>query len=329
MPGTVVRWGRSAYETDTDLALERDAARDVGLGYRSFPDSPVAPDLTDAVVLVVTSRVRVDAATFARFPGSLVITTTSGWDHVDLQSAAARGITVARCPLARRDPVAEQTIGALVHLLRRVPALVTAAREGRWARGELRELAPAGLRGAVVHVVGLGVIGRRVAELLGSFGAEVIGTDPAGVPEVARAVELEEGLAACDAVTLHCSLNPGTVGLLSAERLALLRSHAVVVNTARGRMLDVDAAVRAVRDGKLRGLYVDVFPDEPWRGMATGAAVEGVMLSPHSAGYVTGLGARIAEEVGTALRAWAAGAPIPHLVEIDPKISTSRAGRRT
>jgi D-3-phosphoglycerate dehydrogenase len=310
----VVRWGRSAYETDTDLALERDAAHEVGLVYRSFPDSPAAPDLTDATVLVVTSRVRVDAATLARFSGSLVITTTSGWDHVDVPAAAARAITVARCPLARRDPVAEQTIGALVHLLRRVPALEAAARQGRWARGELRQLAPTGLRGAVVHVVGLGVIGRRVAELLAAFGADVIGTDPAGVPEGVREVALEEGLAACDAVTLHCSLHAATVGLLSTERLALLPPHAVVVNTARGRILDVDAAVRAVRDGKVRGLYVDVFPDEPWPGMGAAASVEGVVLSPHSAGYVTGLGARIADEVGTALRAWAAHAPIPHVV---------------
>jgi phosphoglycerate dehydrogenase-like enzyme len=316
MHGTVLRWGRSAYETDADLALEHDAAQALGLAWAAHPESAVAPDLTDVAALVVTSRVRVDAATLARFPGSLVLTTTSGWDHIDVAAAAARGITVARCPLARRDAVAEQTIGALVHLMRRVPALETAAREGRWARGELPALAPMALRDATVFLVGLGVIGRRVAELLKSFGAEVLGTDPAGVPDGVHEVSLEEGLAACDAVTLHCDLNPGTLGLLSAERLATLRSTAVVVNTARGALLDVDAAVRAVREGRLRGLYTDVFPEEPWPGLVDAARVEGVVLSPHAAGYATGLGARIAAEVGSALRAWRNGEPIPHVVAL-------------
>ncbi len=314
MPGTVLRWGQSAYETDADLALERDAARSVGLGWAAFPESAVAPDLSDVAALVVSSRVKVDAATLDRFPGSLVITTTSGWDHIDVAAAASRGITVARCPLARRDPVAEQTIGALVHLLRRQPALSSAAREGRWARSELVALAPTGLRGAAVFVIGLGVIGRRVGELLHATGARVLGTDPAGVPDGVNEMSLEEGLASCDAVTLHCNLHAGTVGLLSAERLALLPPRAVVVNTARGPLLDVDAAVRAVRERKLRGLYVDVFSEEPWPAMAAAAAVEGVVLAPHAAGYVAGLGANIAAEVGAALRAWASGGRIRHLV---------------
>jgi len=87
-----------------------------------------------------------------------------------------------------------------------------------------------------------------------------------------------------------------------------------VVNTARGTLLDVEAAVREVREGRLRGLHVDVFPEEPWPGLAVAAQVEGVVLSPHAAGFVRGLGARIADEVGTALRAWRAGEPIPHVV---------------
>jgi phosphoglycerate dehydrogenase-like enzyme len=313
MTGTVLRWGQSAYETDADLDLERDAAVALGLTWAREPESAVPPDLAGVDVLVVTSRVRVDAAALARFTGSLVLTTTSGWDHVDLVAARARGVTVARCPEARRDAVAEHTIGALVTLLRRQPALDAAARAGRWARGELPALAPLGLSGAVVQVVGVGVIGRRVAALLSAHGATVLGTDPAGV-KVGLPVALEEGLGICDAVTLHCGLGPGTANLLSADRLALLRPTAVVVNTARGRVLDVDAAVAAVRDGRLRGLAVDVFPEEPWPGLAAAAAVEGVIATPHASGYTQGLGRRVAREVAAALAAWAAGGEVPHRV---------------
>jgi phosphoglycerate dehydrogenase-like enzyme len=312
--GTVLRWGQSAYETEADLALERAAATALGLGWARAPESAEPPDLAGVGALVVTSRVVVDDAALARFEGSLVLTTTSGWDHVDVAAAHARGVMVARCPVARRDAVAESTVAALITLLRRQPALDNAGRSGRWARGALPALAPIGLEGAVVHVVGLGVIGRRVAALLAGFGATLLGTDPAGVPDRIRAVTLEDGLLACDAVTLHCGLGPGTSNLLSGARLALLRPSAVVVNTARGRVLDVDAAVAAVREGRLRGLAVDVFPEEPWPGLAAAATVEGVLTSPHASGYTTGLGRRVAAEVATALDAWASGRPVPHAI---------------
>lgn len=310
----MVRWGQSAYETDADLALERAAAEALGLSWAAFPESPTPPDLAGASVLVVTSRVRVDARALAGFAGSLVLTTTSGWDHVDVAAATARGIAVARCPLARRDAVAEQAVAGMAGLLRRQPALERAAREGRWARADLPVLDPLGLGDATVHVVGLGVIGRRMVELLRGFGARVLGTDPAGVPEGVEAVALDEGLARADAVTLHCALVPSTRDLLDAARIARLRPSAVLVNTARGPLVDVDAAVGAVRAGRLRGLLLDVFPREPWPGLAEAAAVDGVWVSPHSSGFTRALGARVAREVGDALAAWTEGRPPPNQV---------------
>jgi D-3-phosphoglycerate dehydrogenase / 2-oxoglutarate reductase len=312
--GVVLRWGRSAYETEVDLALEETAARALGLGWRAAPESEEPPDLAGVDVLVVTSRVRVDAAVLAAFPGSLVLTTTSGWDHVDVDAAVARGVAVARCPLARRDAVAEQAVAGIATLLRRQPAFDLAAREGRWARGELPDLDPIALRDATVHVVGLGVIGRRVAELLATFGAAVLGTDPQGVPAGVEEVELEAGLARADAVTLHCALVPSSRGLMSAARIRALRTSAVLVNTARGHLVDVDAAVAAVRERRLRGLMLDVFPREPWPGLAAAAAVPGVLLTPHSSGFTRDLGTRVAGEVAGALAAWAHRRPVPHQV---------------
>ena len=311
----VLRWGQSAYESDLDLDLERAGAHALGLQWSVAQESPQPPPLEHVGALVVTSRVQVDAAALSSFGGDLVLTTTSGWDHIDVAAAAARGVTVARCPLARRDPVVEQALGNLIGLLRRQPALHAAAREGRWARGALPELAPVTLCGAKVLIVGLGVIGRRMAEVLASLGVEVLGHDPAGVPEGVRSVTPEEGLAEADAVTVHCALTPSSRGMFSAAAIAGMRPGSVLVNTSRGKVVDADAAVAAVRAGRLRGVALDVFPSEPWPGLAAAAAVQGVWLTPHGAGYDRHLGRRVAHEVHTALAAWVAGRPIPHAVE--------------
>jgi D-3-phosphoglycerate dehydrogenase len=268
------------------------------------------PPLGGVGALVTTSGVRVDAGVLARFEGTLVVTTTSGFDHVDLAAARARGVAVARVPLARRDAVVDWSLGAMIALIRRFPVLDRAAVEGRWARDALPALAPRGLAGARVLVVGLGVIGAKLAVVLDALGAEVLGVDPAGVPAGVRAIALADGLHVADVVTLHCELTQSSRGILSAAALDALPAHAVVVNSARGAVLDVDAAVARVRDGRLRGLAVDVFPVEPWPGLAA-AAIPGVILAPHAAGYTAGLGARVADGVTAALAAWVAGAPVP------------------
>lgn len=311
---TVLRWGRSAYETDADLALERAAAERLGLAFRTHPETPEAPDLAGVDALVVTSRVRVTAEVLARFPGSLVLTTTSGWDHVDVRAALARGVAVGRCPEARRDAVVEQALFSALALLRRQPALDGHARSGRWARAELPALDPLAVRGAEVLVVGQGVIGRRASAVWSALGARVLAVDPAGVAPEAEAVPLEEGLARAAVVGLHCALVPATRGLLGPARLARLRPDAVLVNTARGPLVDVAAAVARVREGRLRGFATDVFPEEPWSGLAAAAAVPGVLVTPHSAGFTRDLGARVAAEVDAALGAWVRGDPPPHPV---------------
>ncbi|MBN2800729.1 MAG: hydroxyacid dehydrogenase [Deltaproteobacteria bacterium] len=308
----VIRWGRSAYETDYALQLEREAAERLGLEWRLCP-SLVPPDaLERAGALVVTSGVRVDAGALRRFAGDLVITTTSGFDHVDLTAAEAGGIAVLRLPQARRDAVAEHALACLLHLSRRLGPQLEASRHGAWARGALPAMSPRSVRGSEVLVVGLGVIGRRVAALLQAMGAHVLGVDPGGVPTGVEEVALADGLRRCDAVTLHCDLNPSSEGLLHRGALALLRPHAIVVNTARGALLDVEEAVRAVTEGRLGGLAVDVFPSEPWPALAVDHPA--VLFTPHAAGYTEELGARVAEGVEGALRAWVEGAPLPHRV---------------
>lgn len=308
----VTRWGQSAYESDADLALEAAAARALGWTWHSAPDVRTAPDLSATDVLVVTSKVRVDARRLAGSPVKHVLTTTSGYDHIDIPGVRAVGVAVGRCPQARRDCVVEHALGSLLALGKRWPTQLERARAGDWCRKELPALAPLGLRGAKILVVGQGVIGRQMNAVLQVLGAHVLAVDPAGVAPDVEEVGLEEGLRRCDAVTVHCSLTSSSRGLLSAERLALIQPHAVVVNTARGDSLDVEAAVAAVEAGRLRGLSVDVFPTEPYPNLSV--SHPSVWFTPHGAGYAPDLGTRVAREVAATLQAIHAGEPLPALV---------------
>ena len=276
--------------------------------YSTSPEPP----LRGVDALVTTSGVRVTDAVLSQLSGKLVLTTTSGHDHIDRVAAARHGVTVARCPLARRDAVVAWSLAEGIAGMRRLGALQRAAVEGRWARAELPALAPVGLAGAHVAVVGMGVIGQRMAAALEALGATVLPVDPRPIPG-RRAVDLETALEAADLVTLHCALSATSRGLIGAAQLARLRPTAVVVNAARGDVLDLDAAVDAVRQGRLRGLAVDVFPVEPWTALRD-AAVPGISFAPHAAGYTRDLGARVAAEVVDTLAAWAQGAPLPHPV---------------
>jgi phosphoglycerate dehydrogenase-like enzyme len=309
----VVRWGRSAYETDNDLRTERLDAEGLGCEWVHVPH-PTPPELLrPADVLVVTSGVRVSEPVARGISGGLVVATTSGVDHIDLDACTRYGVRVVRLPEARRDAVVEHALASMIWLMRRFPALETFAHASVWARDQLPTLAPVGIRGATVAVVGMGVIGVRMAGVIESLGGRVLAVDPAGVPAPFASCSLEDALRMADAVTVHCALTVSSRGLFSADRIRQLGSTAVLVNTARGEVVDVRAAVDAVRDGLIRGFASDVFPVEPYPEMAL-SQLPGVVFSPHSAGYVHDLGRRVAAGVAQALHAWKHGLPLPYAV---------------
>jgi phosphoglycerate dehydrogenase-like enzyme len=144
------------------------------------------------------------------------------------------------------------------------------------------------------------------------LGARVDGVDPR-VDGPWRSGDLDAVLPGADAVTLHASLTESSRGLIDTARLDRLPAHAVVVNTARGELLDLEAAVTRVRDGRLGGLVADVFPVEPYPRLAE-LAHERVWTTPHSAGFVHDLGARVAEGVRAALSAWVIDGTVPYRV---------------
>ena len=297
------RWGRSSYETDAALGAEVAALQ---------PWLDAAPFRSDAEFVAVNSRTRVDGALLDQIPSArLVVTTTSGYDHMDLAELRARGILAARLPLARRDAVVESALGMLLELIRRHGVLRRAAHENRWVRGALPGVGMRTLHGARVGVVGLGVIGSQMARVLQLLGAEVVGHDPLGLPEGVAGATVDEMLATCDAITLHCRLTAENRGLFSRDRLHSARPGLVLVNTARGGLVDVDGAVAALEAGILGGLGVDVFPEEPWPRLWLSLGRDDVLFTPHASGYHDRLTDRICEGLVDCAAAFVSGQPIP------------------
>jgi len=307
----VLRWGRSSYETDAQIRDETDRAAALGCDYVvSTAREPV--ELSKARVLVVPSGTQVDAEVLKRAPElELVVTTTSGYDHMDLSALRIAGVRAARCPVARRDAVVEAATGMALHLLRDFGGLTEAGRTGEWARGTLPERQIASLRGLSVGILGLGVIGRRQAEVLQAFGAEVAGFDTAPVAIELPRKQPHELFATSRVLFVHCNHRPGRPPVVDSALLRAARTDLILINTARGGVLDVDAALEALRAGRLGGLGVDVFPDEPWPAMAAFAREERIVATPHAAGYYDGLGGAVASEVAAALKAWRSEEPLP------------------
>lgn len=314
-PPLVVRWGLSPYERVAGQRLETSQCAALGLRYRVEPQGSPASVLEEASVVVVSSLTRVDAVALDAAPCCrLLLTTTSGHDHIDLDAARARGVVVARMPLARRDSVVEASLAMALSLLRDLPSQQAAAREGQWMRAGLAERRIARIGDEPVGLIGLGVIGRRLAAVLAALGVEVWGADPVGLPAGVCPATVVEMVARCRVVSLHCSHVRGSPPVLGATELAVARPDLLVVNTARGGVLDLAAAEAALAEERLGGLALDVFPVEPWPHLARLAAHPRVLLSPHAAGYYDGLHMAIAEDLGAALAAWLRGEEVPHRV---------------
>ncbi len=240
----------------------------------------------DVIGLLVTDRQTVQEPDLERLPGLRAIASaTVGLDHVAVGAAERRGIAVVNVPDYCIEEMADSTVALLLALLRGVVELDRSVRAGRWdhaAAGPLGRIA-----GSRLGIVGFGRIGRAVARRAVALGLEVWAADstvPAGEIAVAsaRPARLEELLAACDAVTLHLPLTPETETLIGASELELMPQGAVLVNTARGKLVDVDALVAALNRGHLSGAALDVLPVEP---PERPPEAPGLIVTPHAAWY--------------------------------------------
>jgi len=256
-----------------------------------FVADPAPDDLRAATGAVVRADATVDAALLDRMPNLRVLARTGvGVERVDVAEATRRGIAVVVTPGAGTNAVAEGTLAMVLHLVKRLRATTDCVARGRWAdRGDL---SLGDLDGATIGIVGFGRIGRRVGLLAGAFGMTVLAHDPyltatGTAVEGAELVGLEGLRSRSHVVTLHLPLTPQTHHLVDEEFLAALPPGAVLVNCGRGGLLDLDAAAKALADGRLAGLGLDVFDPEPPAHHPVFDRPH-VVLSPHLMGLSVG-----------------------------------------
>ena len=234
-----------------------------------------------ALVLNVRSSSKFSEEVFAACPNlKLVSLWGTGTDNIDLAAARRHGVTITNTPGVSAFSVAEHALTLMLAAARRIPAQDGAVREGAWPRGQATEL-----RGKTLGLIGLGVIGRRFAELGRAIGMRVIAwtfhPDPSLGIEMAS---LEDLLRASDVVSLHVRLSPDTTGMIGARELALMKKTAVLVNTARGAVVDEDALIDALANGTIAAAGLDVFTVEPLPPGHALTKLPNVVLTPHSAG---------------------------------------------
>jgi D-3-phosphoglycerate dehydrogenase len=264
--------------------------------------------LGDAVALVVRSETKVTAAMIAKAPRLKVIARAGmGTDTIDVVEATRRKIAVLTAPGANSNSVAEYTFALLLALARKIsPAAATLA-AGKWER---KPFEGTELREKTLGLLGLGRIGSRVASIAKGFGMTVIGYDPAVTIEQAESLgldllPLDAIIQRADVLSLHARLTPATRHMLDERRLSLVKKGLLIVNTARGALIDDAALVKALQEGRIAGAALDVYETEPLPSDSPLRSAPNLLLTPHLAASTaeaqTRVGIEIASAIGDAL----------------------------
>jgi D-3-phosphoglycerate dehydrogenase len=258
----------------------------------------------DCEILVTRSYNRVSKRVIDAAPKlELIAQGTSGTDNIDMQAARDRGIAVINMPGENANAVAELVIAFMIALTRTVPAYDRSMRGGIWDRDDCATRHE--LRHHRLGIIGLGEVGMRVSRLAAAFGMHVSAFDPYITDDdfaqrgAQRVTSLEALLRGSDIVTLHVPFTPETRTMIGANELALLPPDAIVINAARGEVLDVDAAIEALSRNALGGVALDVYdPEPPTRLWPDDPRL---ILTPHIAGCTTepksAIGAKLYEKI--------------------------------
>lgn len=273
-----------------------------------FDESELLPMVGDADALICGDD-RVTDRVLAAAPRLKVIAKWgTGIDSIDREAAARRGIAVCNTPNAFSEPVADSVLGYILLFARQLDRMSADVRGGGWTHVPLRALAE-----CTLGIVGFGNIGKAVARRAAAFGMRLLACDvrPVGrdvVEELGvEIVALERLLAESDFVTLHADLRPENRRLMNAERMAQMRPTAVLINTARGPLVDEAALIAALQQGRLAGAALDVFETEPLPAGSVLRELPNVYLAPHNANSSAAAAERVhASTIGSVLRVLAA-----------------------
>jgi glyoxylate reductase len=282
------------------------------------PALPAALAEADALITLLTDRV--DGALLDGAPRLRVVANVAvGVDNVDRAAAAARGVVVTHTPDVLTDATADLAFALLLATARRFPEGNALLRSGKWSGWEPGQLLGAAVFGATLGIVGLGRIGRAVAARARGFEMSLLYAAPRRAPAHiewaldARHVALDELLARADFVSLHCPLTDGTRHLIGARELSLMKPTAILINTARGAIVDEPALAAALEHEVLAGCGLDVFEDEP-RIHPVLAASPRALLLPHLGSATVAARTAMAESAAAAVADVLAGRKPRHAV---------------
>ena len=255
---------------------------------RPFESPEAAAEALDGYPVIVAMRERTPfpADMFERLPElKLLVTTGMRNAAIDMAAAKKKGVLVCGTELLSH-PAAEQTWALILAHSLNIPRDVQSMASGGWQVGLGR-----GLNGKTIGIVGLGKQGRQVARFANAFGMEVLAwsrslTQEQAAEHGATRVELDELLGRSDIVTLHVVLNEGTRGLIGAREFALMKESALLVNTARGPIIEEPALIDAIQNGRIAGAALDVYDIEPLPAGHPLRGLRNTLLTPHT-GYVT------------------------------------------
>jgi phosphoglycerate dehydrogenase-like enzyme len=262
----------------------------------------------------------VGAAAIAGAHGLRLIQAASrGYDAIDVVEAARRGIPVCNVHTpGHADTVAEHTFALLLGVAKQIPAGHAGTVAGRWPAPELVAAGLSGLAGRTLGIVGLGAIGRQVARRAHAFGLQLLYADEVEAPEVEqrygmRRVALDELLAESDVVSLHVPLADSTTHMIGARELDLMKPGAILLNTSRGPVVDLDALAAALHQRRLRA-GLDVFEPEPPPVGHPILFAPGLVCSPHIGGVTAEMLESVLRDAIANVRRLARGEPLHHIV---------------
>jgi glyoxylate reductase len=280
------------------------------------PYVALAREAADADALLCLLTDRIDAALIAGAPRLRAISTMAvGVDHIDLAAATARGIPVGHTPGVLTETTADFAFALVLAAARRVVEADTFVRAGRWRTWSPDLLLGRDVHGATLGIVGFGAIGQAVARRARGFGMGVLYTSRRDAAfEGASRVPLEELLAASDFVSLHVPLTAATERMIGERELRLMRSTAILVNTARGGVIDQAALVRALHEGWIAGAALDVAAVEPIPDGDPLLTTPNLVLAPHIGSASITTRSRMASMAVENLLAALRGERMPHCV---------------
>ncbi len=267
----------------TDASLHPDALKLLA------SVSQFTPNFHEADAAIVGSLFQGDRDAFQRAPNLRVVARLGmGYDQIDLDAASDAGVLVTHTPSAPTESTAEFTIALILAVARQLPSAAARLQSGFWEQGS--SLIGTDLAGHTLGLIGCGRIGRRVAEIAAAFHMEVIAFDPSPTPlpdSIRRCASLPQLLDEADIISLHAPLTPTTRQLLGPSEFAQMKSGVIVVNTARGPLIDERALLAALESNQVGGAGLDVWDPEPPHQDSLLITHPRVVATPHMAAFTS------------------------------------------